>query len=136
MKRKLAVVLLLTVGLSCLAQQSQPVKDKAYFLEKSKNQRTAAWVLTGVGAGMTIGGAIGFNQNFELFGPGGETEAAIMVVGVGVLGAGIIMHIIATSNKQKAELVMTPVPVFRLGIHGVYASNIPSLQWRFPLTRN
>lgn len=135
MKKILAVVLLFSAGLSCLAQQPQPIKDKAYFLDKSKGQRTAAWILTGVGAVMTVGGAIGFSQNFELFGPGGDTEAAIMVVGIGVLGAGVIMHIIATNTKQKAALVVTPIPVFYPAANGLRTVNIPSLQWKIPLVR-
>lgn len=136
MKNFSVVLLLFAVGVSCLAQQLQPVKDKAFFLDKSKSQRTAAWVLTGVGAGMTAGGAIGFSQNFELFGPGGDTEAAIMVVGIGVLGAGVIMHILATNSKQKADLVLTSVPAFYPSKNGLHSGKIPSLQWRISLVRN
>lgn len=39
------------------------VKTKEYFFEKSKNQKTTAWILLGAGAGAIITGAIMDNAN-------------------------------------------------------------------------
>ncbi len=135
MKKLFSAAILLVMASTSMAQLSPVQKDKAYFLQKSKNQRTAAWILTGAGAAMAIGGGIGFNQNFELFGPGGETEAGIMVAGGALVAAGVALHIIATGNKQKADLAIGTVPFFRPGIYKGAQKKMLALQWKIPLAR-
>lgn len=135
MKKLLSAALLLVMATSSIAQQTAIQKDRAYYLDKSKKLRTAAWVLTGAGAAMVIGGGIGFSQNFEVFGPGGETEAGIMVAGGIMLAAGVALHIIATNNKQKADLVITTVPFQRPESSVGAQKKMLALQWRIPLTK-
>lgn len=133
--RSLLAALLILVATISVAQQTPVKKDRDYYLHKSKNQRTAAWILTGAGAAMAIGGGIGFNENFELFGPGGETEAGIMVAGIAMAAAGVAFHIIATGNKQKADLAIGTVPFFHPGINDGAQKKMLALQWKIPLTR-
>lgn len=135
MKKILVLLPLLMATLISIAQQAPVQKDRAYFLQKSKNQRTAAWILTGAGAAMAIGGGIGFNENFNLFGPGGETEAGIMVAGGLMVAAGVALHIIATKNKEKADLAITTVPFQRPGYDAWAQKKMLALQWKIPLRK-
>ena len=135
MKKTLVLLPLLLAAFISMAQQTPVQKDRAYFLQKSKNQRIGAWILTGAGAAMAIGGGIGFNENFNLFGPGGETEAGIMVAGGLMVAAGIALHIIATNSKQKADLVITTLPFQRPGYLPGAQKKMLALQWRIPLTK-
>lgn len=135
MKKKLVLLPLMLAALISVAQQTPVQKDRAYFLQKSKNQRTAAWILTGAGTAMAIGGGIGFSENFNLFGPGGEAEAGIMLAGGLMVAAGVAMHIIATNSKQKADLVITTLPFQRPGYHAGSEKKMLALQWKIPLTK-
>lgn len=135
MKRTAAISILVLLSLLSVAQQTSIKKDRAYFLDKSRSQRTAAWILTGAGAAMAIGGGIGFNENFSLFGPGGETEAAIMIVGTVMVAAGIALHIMATNSKQKADLVITGIPYQGPTQNKWTQKKMLALQWRIPLTK-
>jgi hypothetical protein len=60
---------------------------KTEYLKKSKNQRTAGWVMLGGGVAMGIIGGITFSENFEIFGDG-DTEAADMGGILFLTGAG------------------------------------------------
>lgn len=135
MKKTLILLPLILTGFLSVAQQTPVQKDRAYFLQKSKNQRIGAWILTGAGAAMAIGGGIGFNENFSLFGPGGETEAGIMVAGGLMVAAGVALHIIATNSKQKADLVITTVPFQRQGYQPGTQKKMLALQWKIPLSK-
>ena len=116
MKQLTGLLLAFLLLLRAAAQEPVIVKDKQYYLDKSKSQKTAAWIFAGAGTAMIIGGAIGFSQNFEVFGPGGETEALIMVAGVPVALASIPFFISASRNKGRAEAmagpVLQPVPYY------------------------
>ena len=78
--------------------------SKEYYLEKSHDQRATGWILTGIGGAMIIGGSIAFGENFEVFGPGGESEAVIVAAGGIIAGVGIIQLIKASKNKIRAGL--------------------------------
>jgi hypothetical protein len=108
MKHVSGLIVALLLLVQATAQEPLVVKDKQYYLNKSKSQKTTAWILGGAGTAMVIGGAIAFGRNFELFGPGGETEALIMVAGVPVALASIPFFISAAKNKGKAEAMAGP----------------------------
>jgi len=59
MKKIIAFLTLLIIGMSCFSQQTDSLQSiKTDYLRKSKNQKTAAWVLLGGGIAMTITGMI------------------------------------------------------------------------------
>ncbi len=61
MKKLYSFLLLMAFGLYTYAQQipaDTVVKNKEYYLEKRKSQRTTGWVLFGVGGALTISGII------------------------------------------------------------------------------
>ncbi len=42
-------------------------ESKEFYLNKSKNQKTTAWVLLGAGSALAIVGLIGFDANFDIW---------------------------------------------------------------------
>lgn len=54
MKKTLILLPLILAAFISVAQQTPVQKDRAYFLQKSKNQRIGAWILTGAGAALHI----------------------------------------------------------------------------------
>ncbi|HMO32357.1 MAG TPA: hypothetical protein PKE63_09280 [Lacibacter sp.] len=108
MKKILLMIAGVLLFLQLAAQQQPVVKDRQYYLDKSKSQRITGWVLAGAGSAMIIGGYIGFQENFDLFGPGGENEAWIMLLGVPVALSSIPFFISASKNKGRAEMMAGP----------------------------
>jgi hypothetical protein len=98
--KKIILPIYLSILLFSSAYAQNPNKD--YYLEKSHNQRTTGWVLTGIGGAMIIGGSIAFGQNFEVFGPGGESEAIVIAAGGIIAGVGVIQLVKASKNKIRA----------------------------------
>ena len=76
--------------------------NQEFYLDKSHSQRTTGWILTSIGGAMIIGGSIAFAENFEIFGPGGESEAIIVGAGTVMAGIGVIQLIKASKNKIRA----------------------------------
>ncbi len=105
--KKILAILLVAFYTVTLAGQDTLTRD--YYLQKSKNQKTAAWVLLGGGALMTIGGAIWFNETFsiDIFGedddPGENTAGFVMIAGVGAMAGSIPLFIASARNKGRAE---------------------------------
>ena len=52
-------------GSLLLPDSAYRVGSKAYFLQLSKKNRTAAWTLLGVGTAMMIGGAAAFDSSWD-----------------------------------------------------------------------
>jgi len=114
MKKTLCFCLLLLVNIALFSQNitSPQSSIKTDYLKKSKNQKTAAWILLGGGATLTvIGGALALN-NFgtglgNILNPrpqkvndGAATVCA--VTGVVSMVASIPLFISASQNKHKA----------------------------------
>lgn len=84
---------------------------KDYYLQKSKNQNTAAWVLLISGTAMAIGGGIGFNNNYdESSYTATDISGMIMVAGVVADLASIPFFISAGKNKRKAASLSFHMP--------------------------
>lgn len=64
----IAVLLVLFFADSFCQKPANPMFSKDYFRQRSKNQNTAAWILLAGGTAMVVGGAIGFNENFVVWG--------------------------------------------------------------------
>jgi hypothetical protein len=77
--------------------------SKDYFLQKSKKQKTTAWILLAGGTAMIVGGGTLFGNNYY----GGSNSGAdiggyIMLAGVVANGASIPYFISAGKNKKTA----------------------------------
>jgi hypothetical protein len=108
MKRIVSFLVALGFLFQLTAQEQPVVKDRQYYLDKSKSQRTTAWLLAATGTAMIVGGAIAFNENFSLS-SGAEGEGLLMIVGVPVALSSIPLLISAGNNKAKAEAMAGPV---------------------------
>ena len=101
MKTIRLLLALLLVSSILVGQTKEFSKD--YFLQKSKKQKTTAWILLGGGTAMFVGGAALFDANFY----GGSNSGAdiggfIMLAGIIADGASIPYFISAGKNKRTA----------------------------------
>lgn len=85
---------------------ARPAFSKGYYLEKSKNQKTAAWILLAGGTAMAAAGALAFNQNYD-----SGSNSATDISGV-LLLSGIVADIVSipffissSKNKRKAASI-------------------------------
>lgn len=80
------------------------LKDTAYapeyYLQKSKNQQTAAWFMLGGGFAMAVIGMVGVNET--LFDNAANTYAAVWLSGVGLALGSIPLFIASSHNARKA----------------------------------
>jgi hypothetical protein len=97
MKQAIVLMLLIFVAANSFAHQtptSGPL-TKADYLQKSKHQKTAAWIMLGAGAAM-----------FAIAAPGDVSfdAAGVLVIGGAALVLGSIPLFIAASNNKKKAL--------------------------------
>jgi hypothetical protein len=109
MKKLLLSILMMLTVLALIGQQTTGQFTREDYLQKSKRQKTTAWILLGGGAALIAGGTIWWSQEFTLFGPGssGETGATVMVLAgtCSMLGS-IPVFIASARNKNKANNLM------------------------------
>jgi len=75
---------------------------KKDYLQKSKNQKTAAWLLTGGAVAMSIG-ALVHDMNNVFTDASGSTD--LYIVSAAMLTGGITMFIASSKNKKKANAI-------------------------------
>jgi hypothetical protein len=133
MKKVLFIVCaILITGFHSFGQSA----EKTNLFQKSKNQKTAAWVLLGVGVALDVAGiATTFsNANKELgnlFAPTSVNhtgEYVLYIAGTAALATSITLFIAARRNKTKAALLsfkneMAP----QLQNSAVHYAPVPSL---------
>ncbi len=134
MKKIITCFALLILANSLYSQQIKPSAPltKQGYLQKSKNQKTAAWLFMGGGVGLTI---LGFSQGHSNDGLADNTGKAVAIVtGLAAVGVGTMFFILATNNKNKAEGLsfrMEETPLIQQGSF-VYRS-YPALSFRLNL---
>jgi hypothetical protein len=89
--------LLLTAASFCQQTNPAPSQTKQDYLQKSKNQKTAAWVLLGGGAALLIGGVAWGSSDWEATGP----SVLFVAGGLSMLGS-IPLFISSGKNKKRA----------------------------------
>ena len=103
MKKSIFYFLLLALPITSFCQMTNDsVPDiKTHYLVKSKNQKTAAWVLLGGGTALIgIGFLIGDNKNSTF----DDAATGALLAGIGVLSTigSIPLFIASGKNKRKA----------------------------------
>jgi len=106
MKKKLLInCTMLLFAFQCFGQPA----EKTDYLQKSKNQKTAAFILLGVGAALDIGGIIATisNANKQFDFPdinkvNHSGEYALYIAGTACLMGSLTLFILSKSNKNKA----------------------------------
>jgi len=115
MKKIILFAMLLIMSTMSFSQQtnSHPVLNKQDYLQKSKNQKTAAWVLVGGGAALMVTGVVvwvnDINRTAETDPFGAIVEAYTSTSGYWVIAAGLVaaagsipLFIASAKNKRKA----------------------------------
>ena len=89
---------------------SQVITDKQfsknYYLQKSKNQKTVAWILLAGGTAMAVGGAISFSHNYD-YGSNSATDISGFLLLGGIVSdiVSIPFFISSSNNKKKAGAI-------------------------------
>ena len=104
MKKCFSILLLMIIGFNLFSQQSKNKEQKlqADYLEKSKRQKIAGFLLLGSGAAVFTGGTIAMQHSQSK----GENEFPFLVGGLAMSIASIPFFISSASNKHKAKLYM------------------------------
>lgn len=134
MKNFIACIALLIVANSVYSQQSKPAVPltKQGYLQKSKNQKTAAWIFTG--GGMLITG-LGISESDQVGGQSDDSRKTVLIVtGLAAISVGITLFILATENKNKAAALsfrMEKVPLIQQ--RSFVSRSYPALSFRLNL---
>lgn len=124
--------LLLIIFTSSFSQSTQdklPANENDY-LKKSKNQKTAAWILVGVGSLSTLLGTVQVNPDY------GENNNStfLLVGGLVALGASVPLFIASAKNKKKAmSLTFKSENIRQILNSSIVNRNIPSLNLKLDL---
>ena len=100
MRSTILIATLLTLFVTASGQQTtvpSPALTKTDYLKKSKHQKTAAWILAGVGTLSVILGTIEVNPN------SGENNNSsfFLAGGLVAIGASVPLFIASARNKKK-----------------------------------
>lgn len=107
MKKVTICALLLIFSATSFSQQTNPAPtlSKQDYLKKSKRQKTAAWILMGVGVLSTSLGSVRTNPNGYWGGPednSNTNSTVFLVTGLAAIGTSIPFFIASSKNKKKA----------------------------------
>lgn len=108
MKKLLLIFILAMIFFEGYSQTEKQELSKDYYLQKSKKQETAGWVLLGAGGAMGIGGVLIANLGDLL---SADFEAGAILLSMGVVSglASIPFFIGSVSNYRKtARLSFIP----------------------------
>ena len=103
MKKIITCIALLIVANSIYSQQTSPspTLTKKDYLQKSKHQKTAAWLFTGGGIAIT---GLGISYDDD---NGGQSEnsgkTVLIITGLAAVAVGITLFISSSVNKKRAE---------------------------------
>ena len=133
---KKLILLASTIFIFSYSAFSQEVKDANYYLLKSKNQKTVAWVCLGGGVAIIttaalIGGSKAAGDYVNII-TGGEpennyaTENVLLIIGATAMAASIPLFISASKNKMRAKFKVTAQKT-ALGLPISAPKKIPSL---------
>ena len=112
MKKMKLLLICLAAVINSSAQQlpQQPTNRMSdtelgqFYLQKSKNQKTGAWILLGAGIALQVAGSISYADN--LFEESTSGDDALMLVGTIASIASIPLFISAAKNKGRAEILL------------------------------
>ena len=104
MKKLVCLCLVLIISIIIFSQQNPifvPGTTKEDYLRKSKNQKTAAWVLLGTGTLSVLVASIEVNPDY-----GESTNRPFLAIGgLVVIGASVPNFIASARNRKKAAAI-------------------------------
>ena len=103
MKKIITISFWLVMSSALFSQQTNPspILTKQDYLQKSKNQKTAAWIMLGSGLGM-VGGGLAINLSGGILNGNGSKGLWLSYLGGAVTIASIPFFIAASKNTKKA----------------------------------
>ena len=109
MKKIILLSLLLAFTASTFGQQSAPKQhwtDTEYY-KKSKKQKTAGWIFTGVGSAVLLTTLItdAFTSAFTGFQESASGIAIPYAIGGACVATGVVFFVASGKNKKKAKTV-------------------------------
>ena len=121
MKKSITIAMLLMITAHSFAQQEAPQKQytKQDYLQKSKRQKTTAWILLGGGTAAIIGGSAIYNKAYEKaanedplgtlfsFGMNVDPTGAIIAVTGSLAALGSIPFFISASKNKRYGLSLS-----------------------------
>jgi MFS-type transporter involved in bile tolerance (Atg22 family) len=135
------VATIIFIASNCLSQSI----EKNIYLQKSKNQKTTAWVLAGTGSGLFIAGVIVGLSNaskdvidiYTLQVPEKRDETlqnTLVITGGAVLLSSIPFFISSRTNKKKAiSVTILTQPFHLLKNSQMLTANYPALSMKIRL---
>jgi hypothetical protein len=82
------------------------------YLQKSRNQKTAAWILLGGGALATTAGMINFSNEFDIWSSNsGAGGAIVATIGVGAMVGSIPLFMASSRNRNKAMMMNAGIKI-------------------------
>ncbi|MCW3110612.1 MAG: hypothetical protein JWQ09_5118 [Segetibacter sp.] len=97
-----SLTLLLFVVKSFSQEPTSPALSKDYYLKKSKNQKTVAWILLAGGTVMAVGGAISFSHNYD-YGSNSATDISGFLLLGGIVSDIVSIPFFTSSSKNKRK---------------------------------
>jgi hypothetical protein len=98
MKKNFLFTMLLIVSIASFCQQTNPSSlTKTDYLQKSKHQKTAAWIMLGGDVAIGVAGIAVSASNWES--SGGDV---LLVIGGAAMVSSAPLFIAAARNKRKA----------------------------------
>lgn len=140
MKQQFLFFLFIFIGFNSFSQFIENSKDKLSinqpdYYTKSENQKSAGWVLLGVGTVCTVGGFlmsndknINHDKNFG-FGDSFDSETFLIVGGAILASASVPFFIAAHANKLKAKSISARININQIENHSLFKTKLcyPSL---------
>ena len=144
--KKITIILFLLLFARCLYSQqidSTPTLTKQDYLKKSRNQKTAAWVLGGtgiilIGTGLVVA-AVDVTEEFVgIFAPevndGGDSGGVIALAGLVAVGCSVPLFFASDKNRKKAMSLSIKMQHLPKPQHNsLTKSSIPSLSLKIGL---
>lgn len=135
-KATVIITVNMLTSLFCFSQSSQ----KSNYIQKSKNQKTAAWVLLGTGAAIDIVGVIVYPKNLGILGntqselSRERTASILLIAGSATMLSSIPFFISGHINKKKAlQVAVNTQQLQQLKKGNLYTFNYPALTLRLKL---
>jgi hypothetical protein len=135
MKKIIMGTLLLLIATATFSQQTNPTPTltKQDWLQKSKHQKTAAWIMLGSGICM-VGGGLAINLSGGLLNGNGSKGLWLSYLGGATTIASIPLFIAASKNKNKAtSLSFKNEATPQLNKNGFVYRAVPSLTLKISL---
>lgn len=121
MKMIITSIIMLTVSLVSYSQQTEPsaVLTKQNYLQKSKSQKTVAWILAGSGVGLMVAGFATVSEKdaanylFQVDNSGFNTSVTLFVIGGITTLSSIPFFIASGKNRRKAIAAKVSIDIKR-----------------------